>query len=432
MDYPQALRWLYGLGGYEARGPEALKAGHFGLERTAALLERLGHPEQSFRSLHVAGTKGKGSTAAMAASILRAADRRTGLYTSPHLTSFRERIRLDGELIPEALVAAGTQAVREAAPEGLTSFEAFTGLALWAFREARLEWAVVEAGLGGRLDSTNVLRPRATAITPIGLEHTQILGRTLTEIAREKAGILKEGVPLALGEQPEEAREAILDRAARLGLRVLEVGRDLQAVLDSVSGGKQIFRVRRGLPEGNYELPLLGAYQMGNALTAMALCTMGAGQLSWGVLRRGLAAARWPGRLEILAERPTVVVDAAHTVESTRALLAALRTYFPQAQLYWIFATLQDKPAGAMLRLIGRASRRVILPPLEHPRAASPKGLAGEPAAGVAEALERALQLAGLDDLVVASGSVAFAGAARLAILRRVGAPLPPVDPPLR
>lgn len=428
MSYAQALRYLYGLGGYEARGPEALRAGPFGLERTRELLERLGHPERSFRALHLAGSKGKGSTAAMAESILRAAGLRTGLYTSPHLTSFRERIRLNGELLSQEAVVSGAEAVRAAAPPGLSSFEAFTGLAFWAFRRAEVEWAVVEAGLGGRLDSTNVLQPRAAAITPIGLEHTQILGGTLADIAAEKAGILKPGVPLALGEQPPEARRVILARARALGVEVREVGRELQAQLQGVRGQRQRFRVLAGLPRGSYELPLLGPYQLGNALTAMALCILGAGQLPAQTLRRGLAATHWPGRLEVLCRRPTVVVDAAHTVESTTALAAALRTYFPGGRLTWIFATLRDKRAQEMLSLIQEVSGQVLLPPLEHARALPPQELGGEAVGSIEEALDRALGEAGPQDVVVASGSVAFAGAVRLAWLRRTGAPLPPTD----
>lgn len=429
MDYRQALAWLYGLGGYEARGPEALRAGHWGLERSQDLLQALHQPHLAFQALHIAGTKGKGSTAAMASSILRAAGRRTGLYTSPHLTSFRERIQVDGQPIDLEQVIEGVRVLQRHPIPGLTSFEAFTALAFWAFRRARVEWAVVEVGLGGRLDSTNVLRPRATAITPIGLEHTRILGSRLREIALEKAGILKPGVPLTLGEQPAQARKAILERAGALGLAVREVGRDFKAELESIHPPWQRFRVVEGLPASVYELPLLGEYQIGNALTAMALIEAGLGTPAADTLKRGLAATVWPGRLEILAERPWVVVDAAHTLESTRTLCQALERYMPARRTYWIFATLTDKPAQAMLEVIQARSQGVFLPPFEHPRAVSPQELGGGGVSTLDEAFDRALELAGAEDRIVASGSVAFAGAVRLAWLRRTGQPLPAVDP---
>ncbi|MXY97956.1 MAG: bifunctional folylpolyglutamate synthase/dihydrofolate synthase, partial [Gemmatimonadetes bacterium] len=334
MNYKEALDYLYGFVDFEQR-PGAAPA-RMDLSGISALTEALGHPERQWESVHVAGTKGKGSTAAMIAAIVRECGYRVGLYTSPHLVSLRERIQVDGEPISEPDIAELTERARPAI-EGTgprwkdmgSFFDVLTALAFVYFRERRVDLAVVECGLGGRLDSTNVIRPRVCAITPIGLDHTDRLGGTIAEIAREKAGIVKEGVRTVTAAQLPEASEAIRKACRRHGSALVQVGVDVRYTLKEAAIGRQVIDIEAaGRTYEDVTLPLSGTYQAANAAMAVgvaqALSERGMEITDRGV-RRGLASVRLPGRMQVLQDRPWVVLDGAHNVLAAESLTDSLR-----------------------------------------------------------------------------------------------------------
>ena len=306
MDYDSAVRWLFAQ---EARGIK------FGLANTNELLSRLGDPHHSFRSLHVAGTNGKGSVSAMAEAVLREAGYRTGLYTSPHLVDFRERIRVDGECIGEREMLRLAEEVREIAEDmralgdekRLTFFELTTAMAFAHFADSGVEQAVVEVGMGGRLDSTNVIAPDCVAISKIAMEHTAFLGNTLAAIASEKAGTIKPSVPVVTLDQAPEVLEVFRARASAVSAPLRVVGQDVRyEVLSSTLDGTEVYleEIDRAVT-----VPLVGRYQGENCALA---CSALAELMKRGVyipdeaFPRGLAAVRWPGRLEVVAHSPRI------------------------------------------------------------------------------------------------------------------------------
>jgi dihydrofolate synthase / folylpolyglutamate synthase len=450
-DYATALRAIWARSGYDRgyvsnpfAGDEAAR---LGLRRTAALLGRLGRPQERYGIVHVAGSKGKGSTCAFVDSILRVAGWRVGLYTSPHLHSFRERIAVDGAPIDEATFARQAQRA-VAAAEALerdqpcfgevTAFELTTAMALEAFAAAGCDLAVVEVGLGGLYDATNVVDPLVTAITTMDLEHTAILGRTLPEIAVQKAGIVKPGRPVAVSPQAPEALRVIEQVAAERVSQVLVGGRDW-----TWSGSWRHFQangpwgeltdLRSGLP---------GDHQIDNACTALAAIWL-LGRAGFAApeaaVRAGLLETRWPGRFERLTtlEGVDVVLDGAHSPASAAALAAAVAGEEPDRQAVLVLGTMEDKDQGAIVAALAPIARRVVATAAKTPRAAPPESIldaarsAGVPADDlptVAEAMARAIELAGTDGLVVVTGSLAVVAEARAAL--GLGVPDPPVPAP--
>lgn len=399
-----------------------------GLYRIARCLRALGSPEQAFPAVHVAGTNGKGSTCAFVASVLREAGHRVGLYTSPPLERFGERIRVDGHELPETAVPGLLEAVDRAGP-GLTQFEVITAMALLHFARQEVDVAVVEVGLGGRLDATNVVRPAVSAVTNVGLEHTEHLGPTVAAIAVEKAGIARPGVPLVTG-AGGEALEAVQAEAARRGAPVRALGRDFRVT--SEGPGKYRYRGRAwdlaGLAPG-----LAGAYQAANlavALAALEALAEGGWDLPEAAVRSGVAGASWPGRLEVLGRGPRVVLDGAHNPHASRALARALREGLEWDRLWLVLGILGDKDARSIVEDLVPLAHRVIVTRSASARALEPGALAGaaRDAAGaravgeptVAGALDRALAAAGPADLVCVTGSLTVVGEAR-AHLRALG-----------
>jgi dihydrofolate synthase/folylpolyglutamate synthase len=428
----EAAGWLEGLIDVEKR-PD-LPYERLGLAPIRQLLAKLGNPQQGLPVIHVAGSKGKGSTVLLAEAVLRAAGERVGSFTSPHLERWTERFRIDGCEVDGARLAAAVERLRPhveslratdpaTAP---TFFDATTAAALLLFREARVDRVLLEVGLGGRLDSTNVVTPQVACITSIELEHTDRLGGTLTSIAREKAGILKPGIPAVIGELAEEASAAIEARASELGLVPAWIGRDFQAEL--LSEGPQGSRVRLcdGPLDLEVELPVLGAHQATNAALALA-CVRRAGGLGDAVLaqalRSGLSGARLPGRLELLRRDPTVLVDAAHTAASARALARVLRM-LPRRRAHLVLSVSADKDTGsileALLPLVDELSvtraepARSLAPPeiAEAARARAPR-LAVRVVPNPHLALRAAAERLEPGDLLCVAGSVYLAGIAR-------------------
>jgi dihydrofolate synthase/folylpolyglutamate synthase len=369
MTYAEALSRLLALRGGEHAGMRP------GLERIEMLLEALGNPERRYTLAQVGGTNGKGSTAAMLAAILKAAGRRVGLYTSPHLVSFRERIRVDGEAIAEDDVADGFDAIATlVARVDATMFEATAALALDHFAREAVEVAVLEVGLGGRLDATTVGVPAVSVIARIDLDHQEVLGGTLAAIAAEKAAIIRAGVAIAAAQAPE-ASAVLIDRAAATGVPLLLEGRDLSLRVRARDlAGQTLDLAGPGWRLDGARIPLLGTFQPSNALLAAAAArVLGVGPEA---IRAGLARARWPGRFEVLRYRDRqVVLDGAHNPAGARALAASLAEWFADTPLTLIFGALRDKDAAGMLAPLAARARRIILTASSSPRAAVPAEL---------------------------------------------------------
>jgi len=369
MTYAEALARLLALRGGEHAGMRP------GLERIEALLEALGHPEQSYTLAQIGGTNGKGSVATMLAAALKADGRRVGLYTSPHLVSFRERIRVNGEAIAEDAVVDGVEAVGTlVARLDASVFEATTALALDHFARERVEVAVLEVGLGGRYDATTIGRPAVTVLTSIDLDHQEVLGHTVGEIAEDKAHIIRAGVAVSAQQVPE-ASAPIVEHAARAKVPLLMAGRELAVTLRARSlDGQRLDCAGPDFRLDDVDLKLLGAYQPGNALLAVtAAHVLGCRDRA---IRGGIARAHWPGRFEV-RRRPGgwLVLDGAHNPAGARALAQSLAAYFGDTPMTLVLGVLRDKDApGIVAPLLGRA-RRVVLTASANPRAARPDEL---------------------------------------------------------
>ena len=411
MTYAEAVARLLALRGGEHAGMRP------GLERIETLLEALGNPERRYTLVQVAGTNGKGSVAAMLAAILKADGRRVGLYTSPHLVSFRERIRVDGEAIAEDAVADGFDAIAAlVARLDATMFEASTALALDHFAREAVDVAVLEVGLGGRLDATTVGTPAVTALARIDLDHQEVLGETLAAIAAEKAAIIRSGVAVSAAQAPEAA-EVLIARAAAVGVPLHMEGRELSVrVRERGLAAQTIDCAGPGWRLEGLRLPLLGVYQPSNALVALAAArALGVGD---GAAREGLARARWPGRFEVLraAER-VVVLDGAHNPAGAAALAASLAEWFGDTPLTLVFGALRDKDARGMLAALAPRARRLILTASSSPRAARPEALRHVVPHGVAvelaDSVPEALALAAREPrtpILCVAGSLSLLG----------------------
>ncbi len=420
MRYKAALEWLYGL---ESRGVR------LGTDRMRRALAVRGAPQEATPCVHVAGSNGKGSVCAMVEAILRSAGCRTGLFSSPHVHRYVERVRINGSPISEQDAARWLSMLRaEELP--LTFFEHSTLLAWEMFREQRCDVAVIEVGLGGRLDATNVIVPRVSVITQIGLDHQRVLGDSLEEIAGEKAGVLKPGVPAVVGVNQTGPLERIRARARSVGAPLRVLGEDIHldessAVLSVTLAGRNVDGITLGLP---------GAHQRRNgalaASVAMVLSDQGF-NISDDAIRQGLRDARWPARLEFVPGTPNFLFDAAHNADGCRALAAHLRDHYSadvRAPIL-LFAALADKQHEEMLAAFDSlVSTRVYSAPNTH-RAVSPSELgrirAGHVVPNPEEALAKAQSLAGDSGLVVVAGSIHFIGEVRAKVLGI------PTDPPI-
>ncbi|MFC2023273.1 bifunctional folylpolyglutamate synthase/dihydrofolate synthase [Chloroflexota bacterium] len=442
--YRKALRYLYGLTDYEKSGLAAYAPEFYNLARVRQFLALLGDPQHAFSAVHVAGTKGKGSTSAMIEAVLRTAGYRTGLFTSPHLHSFRERARVDGEMIPEADVVCLVERIAPLADQiaDITTFEVMTGLGLTWFAESGVEWAVLEVGLGGRLDATNVVTPAVSVITSLSLDHTAILGDTIAQIAREKAGIIKAGVPVVSSPQPEDGLRVIEDTCLRNDAQLTLVGRDWTWEAEGSTADGQHFTIRHGAEElADLCIPLLGEHQLVNATTAVAalyLLPETPGRPTLASVRRGLSSVSWPGRLEVLARAPVLVADSAHNGDSAEKLVKSLATLWDYHRLIVVLGASHDHVTPELLRALLSGADRAIATQARHPRAADPAwlqsraadlGLQMELSESVPHALELALNDAGPEDLICCTGSVFVAAEARVAWFARQGMDLPPSDP---
>ncbi|HEY4312664.1 MAG TPA: folylpolyglutamate synthase/dihydrofolate synthase family protein [Pirellulales bacterium] len=375
-DYERATAYLIGRINYERAAAVTYGARQFKLERVQELLGQVGNPHQQIPIVHVAGTKGKGSTSAMIAAVLTAAGYRTGLFTSPHLERLEERIAIDAQPCSSEELVALVERLRpvvdrmdwEVAGDtddcGPTYFELTTVMALLYFAERQAQAAVLEVGLGGRLDSTNVCQPAVSVITSISYDHMRQLGNTLAEIAFEKAGIVKPGIPLVSGVTADEPRQVIEQVCRDRGSLLVQLGRDFDFryypphLVDHHAGYGRIDYLDRSTQSpalAGVPLGMLGRHQGANAAVAVATIAQLQAQ-EWQIdeaqIRAGLAAARSPARVEVMARRPTIVIDAAHNEASVEALLETLADSFAEQPRILIFATTQDKEVRAMMRLL--------------------------------------------------------------------------------
>ena len=392
-----------------------------GLERIRRLLGRLGNPQEQLKFVHIAGSNGKGSTAAMLASVLTAAGLRTGLYTSPHLWRFHERFQVDGVPISGEDLAEVTAQVLEAA-EDETEFELMTAIGMLHFLRSGCEIVVLETGLGGRLDSTNIVAaPEVAVITHIGLEHTELLGDTPGKIAAEKAGIIKAGSDVVLYRQSREVGAVVERACAEQKVRLAFTAPEQLEVLSSGLEG-QAFNYRG---RGPFHIRLLGEYQLDNAMTVLdtAVALMGRGwDISWEAVRTGLSKAVWPARMELARRSPDVILDGGHNPQCMEALSRALRELYPRKKLIFLTGVLADKNYPAMLGEILPLAREFYAITPDSPRA-MPAGALAEyiedrggralPCESIREGLERALAAAGPEDAVCACGSLYMIGEVR-------------------
>lgn len=449
MIYREAIEYLHSLTDYEKRRIERYSPETLDLSRVERLLDMVGNPHRAYPSVHIAGTKGKGSTSAMVESVLRAAGYRTGLYTSPHLHTFRERIRIGTDPIPREDVVSLVEEFqpRIAQVPGVTTFEAITAIAFTYFARQKIDVLVAEVGLGGRLDATNVLMPAVAVITSLSLDHTYLLGNTLPQIAAEKAGIIKPGVPVVTAPQQPEALEVIRETARLRQAPLVEVGRDWVWEPGPFDLSSQSFTARRvgdgrGDLAGEYRIPLLGRHQLENATTALAalqvLLERGF-RIPLGAVREGLATVEWPGRMEILHTDPPVVVDCAHNPYSTEVLRETLREWFPGRRWVLIFGASADKDIPGMLRALLPITDHLIVTRSDHPRAATPVELAdmaasvgggAEIAVNIHRAFQRALNLVTRtpNTGVLVTGSIFLVAEAREEWAEQNGRPLPEND----
>ncbi len=420
MNYPDSVQFLYSLG-------NEIKTAKLGLERIRATLAALGNPQDRLRIVHVAGTNGKGSTCAMLDSGLRAAGRRTGLFTSPHLAEPTERIQIDGRPVSAERFAAAFDRVHDCVERLLadgaldwhtTYFETVTAMALVIFAEERVDDVVLEVGLGGRLDATNVVMPQLCVITPIDFDHEAYLGSSLESIAGEKAGILKRGAPAVYAPQRPEAARVLEARAAELGVAVTRVAdwkiEDLE--LDARGSrfwlsGERKFRI---------VCPLAGEHQAQNAATA-ALALWQAG-IADDAIERGIAVARWPGRLERVSEHPEIILDGAHNPAGARALAAYIDRFYSNRRVRLIYGAMRDKAVDEIGGLLFPRAAQVIVTAPRQARAMAPEAILqyfAHPDMRVATDIGEALRMArdaNADDPVFITGSLFLVAEARAMI----------------
>jgi len=425
VDYQQALDYIFSYTDYE-KVPMPHDPAFYDLRRVDELLARLGNPHLGARSVHIAGTNGKGSTAAMIASALTTSGYTTGLYTSPHLHTWRERIRVNGKLISEEEFATlverlkpEIEAVNQKATYGqLTTFELLTALAFAHFKLKGVDFQVLEVGLGGKFDATNVIQPEVCIITSISFDHTEVLGNSLAKITAEKAGIIKPGCIVVTSPQPDEVNKVIEETCFSHGVELVRVGSDVTWQGISSNLNRQRLQVKGRLDSYDLSIPLLGDYQLGNAATAVAALEVLA-ERGFNISREsvisGLAQVSWPGRLQILSHRALLIVDGAHNPDSARRLKQSLKQYFDFDRAILVMGASSDKDMAGIISELAFLFDKVIVTRSHHPRAMalpllkaefSRHGIDAQAADTVSEALSLALTLAGTKDLVCVTGSL--------------------------
>ena len=421
-SYNKALDYLYSFVDYSLKHSSELAKADFNLDRMFALMESLGNPQNQYPIIHVAGTKGKGSVSALCASALMARPERSrragytvGLYTSPHLLDYCERIQVNGAPISHEQMVELVEEIKPhvAKIEKLTTFEITTALAFMAFAKNGVNVAVFEVGLGGRLDATNIVTPKVAVITSLSYDHTAVLGNTLTLIAGEKAGIIKQGVPVVSSPQKDEAL-AVLERVAKLKeSKFTLVGRDVMFEFLGSSLEGQTFRILHS----TFRIPLLGSHQVENAATAYTALKASGISITDEQIQKGFSQVKWSARFEVVRRDPPVIFDSAHNQDSFAKLSETLQTYFPDKKVYLIFGASEDKNIPGMFAELKSKIKKIIITRADHPRAleveqiqqlADQAGAESEAVTPVKSALARALELSSKDGSIVLSAGSMF------------------------
>lgn len=432
MDYQESVDYIFGHTNYEMIPRVPHNQANYDLRRVFQTLERLGNPHLQAKSLHITGTNGKGSTSVMLASVLTAAGYTTALYTSPHLLTMRERFLIDGKMISEDEVAEimtrirpDIEAVdREAAFGKLTVFEILTVLGFVYFAEKKCEFQVMEVGMGGRFDATNVIQPEVCLLTSISYDHTEVLGDTLTKIAGEKSGIIKPGCVVISHPQVEEVDRVIRETCREKGVKLIRIGKDVNRKSLGFDFGHQEIEVNGRLDTYRFSVPLLGAYQLDNAAAAIAAIEILIEKgypVPKGAVTKGMAEVDFPGRMQIVGRRPFIVLDGGHNPGAARSLTIALRQYFNPASYILVIGASSDKDISGVVKELASVFNKVITTRADNPRCASPQKLAEEFAGygikarvtdSIPAALEQAKQIASEEDLICVTGSLFVVGEA--------------------
>lgn len=441
MDYQTALNHVLGLTNYERLPRGAYTSAAFDLQRMRELLEQLGNPHIKQPTVHIAGTKGKGSTSAMIASGLAMSGYDTGLFISPHLHTMRERISINGIPITQDDFSSTVDAMWDSIelintkiPESpITTFEALTALAFIYFSKENVEFQVLEVGLGGRLDATNVVEPEITIITSLSLDHTDILGDTLQEIAREKAGIIKPKVPIITADQQPEALAVLEEISENRSAPMVLIGRDVQFNRTDFNSEMQEVQISGQVLDRPFDhhvrIPLLGMHQLENAalaITALESLRIRGYPIPYDGIYHGLANVLWPGRLEELQKKPRIIIDGAHNIWSAKKLREAINEYYEYSSLHLIVGFSSDKDLTSMIKEWAPLSSTVISTRSRHPRSVDPEYIATEfenyghptqPIPNIDLALKEAMNRAKEDDIILVTGSLFVISEARESIL---------------
>jgi len=425
--FRSAVNYLDSLVNYERVPRARYTPGNFGIARMTRLLSELGNPHRSFKTAHLAGTKGKGSTATMLAEMLRGCGMKVGLYTSPHLLNVRERVVVDGQKIPEQAftraVAAIAKITTQARVTPPTYFEVLTAVAFQYFAAEEVDIAVVETGMGGRLDATNVIVPEVVGLTSISHDHTAQLGKNLPQIAQEKAGIIKKGVSVISAPQPKEVREVIRQaaEAADANLRFSDEGVDFSYRFEFSRSAGRHARICVTTPNSRFEhlhVPLYGEHQAINCTLALSMLDVLKSRgfpIDDQEAMAGLENVNLPGRIQVVSEEPQIIVDGAHNAASIDALMRAIGQHIPYDSMIVIFGCQKDKDISGMIRRVQIGADKIIFTSTGSPRSADPKELAAlfsehsGKRAQVAEKLEAAMQIATSaitrEDVICVTGS---------------------------
>jgi dihydrofolate synthase/folylpolyglutamate synthase len=431
IEYQEALDYLYSFIDYSLTRSFRYTPDKFNLDRMYELMRKLGDPQLQYPVIHVAGTKGKGSVSALCASAIRMTGQKVGFYTSPHLLEYTERIQVNGEQIPREIFIELINEIKPHASsiEHITTFELTTAIGFLYFARQKVDVAVIEVGLGGRLDATNIVKPLVSVITSLSYDHMNVLGDTLSKIAFEKAGIIKPLRPVVSSPQQDEARLVLESVAQERQAPLIEVGRDYLYKPLVHNLDQQSFEIRRydGEPETNqvFSIPLLGLHQVENAATAytaLSVARQEGLQISEEAIQSGFAAVSWPGRFEILRENPPIVVDSAHNSNSALRLRQAIDDYFPGKDVILVFGASEDKDIAGMYSELLPSTRLLITTQSVHPRAMDAHKLAElamayncriQVAIPVEKAINNALAEAGTESLILVAGSIFIAAAGR-------------------